>query len=218
MQRFTLIHDGSDQGWQTAYLALHIAARLGAVLLALIIDTTSDWKKLAYRATQVEVGGRAAQVPVGTRVVADFSLDVLTENAAGSNGLFVPRRFVPDGETATRFLEALSCPLWIVSQNAEAREMAVLVDDFAANESLIHYTATLAHRIQEPLTGLVHEDKIARIPKTGNLITWVPLAKFSHAEITAATRERNASLLFLPASNASLLGDLPMNCVVFPVL
>jgi hypothetical protein len=98
MQRFTLLHDGSDQGWQAAYLAFHIAAQLGAPLFALLVGSASDEKILARNASQVEVGGRAAGLVIKTRLVTEFSVDIVEENVADSDGLFVPRRLIPDEE------------------------------------------------------------------------------------------------------------------------
>ncbi len=217
MQRFTLIHDGSNQGWQTAYLAFHIAARLGAPLLALLVDPATDWKNLAKRAAQVEVGGRAAELSITTRFVTDYSVDVLAENSVGSDGLFIPSNLVPDGETAQRFLEVLACPLWVVSQDAELREMAVLVADFVAEEDLINYTSALSRRIQQSLTGLVQASELARMPDNGNALTWLPLADLSQSVITAAVAELDASLLFLSDSHLSVFSGLSVNCVLFPV-
>ena len=216
MQRFTLLHDGSDQGWQTAYLAFHIATQLGAPLLVLLADPAADSKTLAQRATQIEVGGRAAGVAIGTRLVADFSVGVVTQNASGSDGLFVPRRLIPNGKTARRYLEAYSRPLWIVSKESEMHKMAVLVDDLIVNESLVSYTITLSRRIQQSLTGLVRENDPASIPKSNASIAWVSLPALTPAEITAAIQQLEADLLFVPASGVSLVNELSINCVVYP--
>jgi hypothetical protein len=218
MQRFTLLHDGSDQGWQTAYLAFHIATQLGAPLMVLLADPAADSKTLAQRATQIEVGGRAAGVAIGTRLVADFSVEVVTPIATGSDGLFVPRRLIPDGKTALRYLEAFSQPLWIVSKESEMHKMAVLVDDLIANETLVSYTITLSRRIQQSLTGLVRENESGSIPKADASITWMSLPTFIHTEITAAVQRLDAGLLFIPASRISLVDNLPINCVVYPAV
>lgn len=217
MQRFTLIHDGSNQGWQTAYLAFRIAARLGAPLLALLVDPATDGKNLTRRAAQVEVGGRAAELVITTRFVTDHSVRVLVENSAGSDGLFVPRNLIPDSETAQRFLQALSCPLWVISQEAELRDMAVLVADFVTEEGLINYTTALSRRIQQSLIGLVHASELALIPNDGDALTWMPLADFTDAEITAAVAQLDANLLFLSDTHVSMFSGLLMNCVFYPV-
>ncbi|MGB7873821.1 MAG: hypothetical protein WBL25_05520 [Anaerolineales bacterium] len=217
MQRFTLIHDGSEQGWQAAYLAFHIAAQLGAPLLVLLFDSASDKNMLEKRAAQVEVGGHAAGVVISTQLITEFSVDSVAENSANSNGLFVPRRLIPDEKTARRFLEVLSYPLWIVSKESEIQGMAVLVGNPAAHETLINYVSTLSHRIQQPLTGLIPESKLALIPKTASAIAWLPLSNFSPAEITAALHKVGARVLFLPISRFSLIVGLSINCVIYPV-
>ena len=216
MQRFTLLHDGSDQGWQAAYLAFHIAAQLGAPLFALLVGSASDEKILARNASQVEVGGRAAGLVIETRLVTEFSVDVVEENVADSDGLFIPRRLIPNKETAVRFLEVLSCPLWIVSKEAEMNEMAVLVDGFIANKALITFTTALSHRLQQPLTGLARKDEFALATDTDKVISWLPLASFSPVEINATLNQLGASLLFLPVSKLSLVSELSTNCVVYP--
>ena len=215
MQRFTLIHDGSDQGWQAAYLAFHIAAQLGAPLLVLLVNSGTDKKALAQRAKQVEVGARAAGVAVETRLMTEFSIETLVASTSALDGLFVPRRLVPDGETVARFLEALSCPLWIVSKDTETYEMAVLVDDFSADEWLIRYTTALAYRTQQTLTGFIRESELNLAPKT-DAIQWVPLGDVSLVEINAAMKPLDISLLFIPHAHISLMERLSMNCVALP--
>jgi hypothetical protein len=216
MQRFTLIHDGSDQGWQAAYLAFHVAAQLGAPLLVLLFDSTTDKKELSRRATQIEVGGRAAGVAIGTRLLTDFSIAVVLEHATDSDGLFVPRNLIPDGKAALRFLEALSCPIWVVSHEAKFHKLAVLVSDMVTDENLISYTAVLSHRLQQALIGLTRKDKHASTPQSDIISSWIPLSNFSPREITTALDQYDIDMLFIPASRSSLIQDLDSSCVVCP--
>lgn len=218
MQRFTLIHDGSNQGWQAAYLSYHIAAQLGAPLLALLVDPQNDKKILAQRASEVETGGHAAGVVMETRLVTNFTVDILFDDIEPIDGLFIPQRFVPDEKTAARFLEAVSCPLWIVSKDAEINEMAVLVDDLTASEKLINYTFALSTRIQQSLTGLVRENELAFTPRTNAAISWLPLHDFSPPEITATLNQLDAGLLFIPVADIALISKLSVNCVIFPAV
>ena len=215
MQRFTLIHDGSDQGWQAAYLAFHVAAQLGAPLQVLLGASTNR-EALVQRAAQVEIGGRAARVAIRTRLVADFSLDVLIEHTSAIDGLFISRRLIPDGETAARFLEALSCPLWIVSRGPEIHKMAVLIRDLIADEKLIHYTTTLSHRLQQSLIGLVQDEELAPIFQKDMDFNWKRLSNFSSREVTSTIGQLDVDLFFFSVSNALLIDDLTSNCVVFP--
>ena len=216
MQRFTLIHDGSDQGWQAAYLAFHVAAQLGAPLLVLLVDSTTDKKILAQRATQVEVGGRAAGVVIGTRIVVDFSVNLVMENVAASDGLFVPRRLVPDGRTALRFLEALSCPIWVVSREAKTHKLAVLVNDLVTNAKLFSFTQALSNRLQHSLTGLISEAKLSSVSRDEAISTWIPLPDNSAREITTALDQNDIDILFVPISRSALIKDLSSNCVLCP--
>jgi hypothetical protein len=152
MQRFTLIHDGSSQGWQTAYLAFDVAARLGASLQALLLDST-DPELVTQNAMQLQTAGRAAGVTLETQIVPDFSAEIVVRSVGAINGLFWPWHLLLDGE-APRLLEALSCPLWIVADELKTRQMAVLVDNLTSDEDLIAYAVIMSQRMSATLTGL----------------------------------------------------------------
>lgn len=217
MQKFTVLHDGSIQGWQSTYLAFHVAAQLGAPLQALLIDPNNDEEALEQRAAQVKLGGRAAGVDTETHLLADFSLDSLMEKTAVIDGLFVPHRLIPDGESAAQFLKALSCPLWIASKEPEIREMAVLVNDPIKDERLIVYTRTLAHRFQQSIKVFIKESENSPTPKSEtSTLTWVTVPTLSIIDITSALRHLHAGLLFISASNAFMTGRLPCNFVIYP--
>jgi hypothetical protein len=211
MQQFTLIHDGSDQAWQTAYLAFHIANQLGAPLLAFLFDPNKDNLTLTQRAAQIEVGGRAAGVVIETQILSDYSLEAVTAYSKESNGIFIPHRLLPDELTTSHYLEILSKPLWIVSGGSEVHNAAVLVTDFRADEQLINDTITLAQRTELSLTRVIREKE----PAT-TAISWISVADFSPEQITAALNQHQISLLFVPASAISLVADLSINCVVYP--
>jgi hypothetical protein len=216
MQRFTLLHDGSDLGWQAAYLAFHLSARLGAPLLVLLGEPKIDREMIAQRANQLEVGGRAAGLEIRIRPVTDFSVDVVVENAAGSNGLIVPRGLLQDNHVPATFLEKLSCPLWIVARESEMRHMAVLVKDPAADMGLIARSASLSNRLQEPLIGLATQDSIAFLTQSYPACSWHRIADFSPAKIVKVLDQLDINILFLPVSRLSLASEVPVNCVVYP--
>jgi len=217
MQRFTLIHDGSKQGWQAAYLAFYVAAQLGAPLQALMVTSGNDRNLIAKRAAQVEVGGHAAGVAIGTRLIEETSVHAVAEVSGNTNGLFAPRRLIPDEKTARRFLEALSCPLWLVSKESETNGVTMLVDDPVAQETLINYAAALSHRIQQPLIGLVLESAFTLIPKVDTDFEWHPLPEFSIDTLSKTLNQVNTSLFILPVSHFSLADGLSLNCVIYPV-
>lgn len=218
MQRFTLLHDSTAQGWQATYLAFHIAARLGAPLQVLIIDSASHNKVImAQRAAHVEVGGRAAGVVMETHLLMEFSIDTLKEKITAIDGLFLPQRLIPDGEAASVFLDAFSCPLWVASKEPEINGMAVLVDDIARDDPMIKYTKTLSLRLGQPLTGFIREDTHKVLSEGETLILpWLPLDSLSIDNVVAALMQLHASLFFIGASNAFLAGSLPCNCVIYP--
>ena len=217
MQKFTFLHDGSIQGWQATYLAFHVAAQLGAPLQALLIDSNDDEETLEQRAAQVETGARAAGVATRIHLLADFSVDSLRENITAIDGLFIPHRLIPDGKVAARFLQALSCPLWIASKEPEIREMAVLVNDPIKDERLISFSKTLAHRFQQSIKVLVKKSETSLTPKNETqTLTWVSLPTFSLVDVNSALRHLNVGLLFISASNAFMAGRLPCNFVICP--
>jgi len=217
MQRFTLIHDGSSQGWQATYLAFHFAAQLGAPLLVLLSDTTADKHTLKQRAAQVEVGARAAGVVIETRLGQDFTIDVIAGNAADGDGLFISRRLVPDGETATRFLQALSRPMWVISRESEDHKMAVLLSDPQLEGELLRYTTTLSRRMQQSLIGIVQEERFGHLSNEEAGLSLKPIPALSPPEINAALRQLEIDLLFISASKVSLIEELSINYAIYPI-
>lgn len=217
MQKFTLLHDGSVQGWHATYLAFHVAAQLGASLQALLIDSNDDEESLEQRAIHIKTGARAAGVTLETRFLTDFSVTALKENISAIDGLFIPHRIIPDGESATRLLEALPYPLWIALKEPEIREMAVLVNDPINDEKLIAYTKVLAHRFQQSLKVFIQRNENRPTPTSEtSTLTWVSLPTFSLDDINSALTHLNAGLLFISASNTAMTGRLPCNFVIYP--
>lgn len=216
MQRFALIHDGSEQGWQAAYLAYHVAAQLGAPLQVLLIESPADKDSVAQRATQIEVGGRAAGVLLETHIVPDFSIDNVTTNTAAINGLFLPLRLLPEEKSAARLLESLSCPLWIVSEESKTHKMAVLVDDLTEDADLIAYAAMLSHRMSQSLTGLILGDGPSPTAQSGADLAWLPVQDFSLPVIASALNQLYVDLLFIRPSEFSLASGLSCTCVIYP--
>lgn len=217
MQKFALIHDGTDQGWQTTYHAFHIANRLGAPLQVLIIDSDQDRAKLAQRAAHVEIGGRAAGVATETHLLMDYSMDALKESITVIDGLFLPQRLIPDGDAVASYLKAFSCPLWIVSKELEIKEMAVLVSDPAEEIQLITYTKTLSHRLQQPLTLLIPKDKVET--ESANRLQDLKchaLPSLTQTTINQELDNLQIGLLFISAVRTNMVHKLPCNCVVCP--
>lgn len=220
MQRYTLIHDGSDQSWQATYLAFHIAARLGAPLQAFFIDSGSDKATLSQRAAQVEISGRAAGVTTTSHLLPDFSVDTLREYLPATDGLFLPAHLTPVREVVARFLEAVSCPLWIVSKVSEIpeiNEMAVWVNDPVRDLPLINYSKAVSHRLQQSLTGLIEESKLSLIPDSETpTFKWRTLPSLRLAEILPMLKKLNTDLLFISAANLLVPDKLPCNLVIYP--
>jgi hypothetical protein len=218
MQRFTLIHDGTSQAWQTTYLAFHIAARLGAPLQVLLADSMVGEEPPSQRATDIEVGGRAAGVVIESRLITDFAMETILENTSVVDGLFIPRRLLPDDETVKRFLNALSCPLWIVSKETETRQMAVLVGDLSEEEDLVNYAGMLSRRLGGSLSGLLVGDTLPIIADDAMGLEWMLLQDFSVPAVVSAINYIQADLLFIHSSRASLIKESTCTCVVYPKL
>lgn len=218
MQRFALIHDGSKQAWETTYLVFRVAARLGAPLQVLLLDSKTDPQTVAQRANQLGIGGRAAGVVLETRVVPDFSIDTILGNTGTLNGLFLPNHLLPDDQTGVGLLEVLSCPLWIVSKEPKTRQMAVLVENPTDDEDLIGYAVLLSQRMNESLTGFFPDDHDSPALKNGTQMAWIPLQDFSLPVIASALDQIHADLLFMGSSRFSLARGLSCTCVVCPVL
>lgn len=217
MQRFTLLHDGSAQGWQATYLAFHIAAGLGAPLQVLIDDSISNEETPQQRAAHVETGGRAADVTIESHVLPDLSVDTLKQQITVVDGLIIPRTLLSNVDAIPVYLAAFSCPLWIVSTKSEIAEMAVIVKNLIKENQLIAYTKMLSQRLQQSLTGFVLKDELdqARGSELAPL-TWVPVSDFSPLEFTSTLEVFKVNLLFLPLSSVDLIDRLSCNYVVYP--
>lgn len=215
MQKFVLVLDGSEQGWQAAYRAFHVTARLGAYLHVLVINSVENESLLAQRANQVRIGGRAAGISIETQLIKEFSLDTLRKNNKDSAGLFVPSGLIPDDKVAKQFLNAISCPLWIISTESEIRKMGVLVDDPDQNKELISYSKSLSRRIKKPLTGFVLGTQLDA-KSFGISTRWIPVIKMTSAEINNILNKLGMDMLFLPYSLVNLINDLMINCVIYP--
>jgi len=216
MQRFALVHDGSSQGWKVAYLAFHLSSRLGAPLLVLLVGPEIDSEMIAQRAAQVEVGGRAAGLVLTTRPVKDFSVEVVVENAPSYDGLILPRHLVQDENLPSRFLESLSYPLWIVTEESEMRNMAVLAGNATTDRGLMAHATSLSQRLQAPMIGLASQQTIASLRRLYAAVSWYQLPDFSSTAITGILGQLDVDILFLPFSGLSLVKELPINCVVYP--
>jgi len=214
MHKFTLLHDGSDQGWQATYLAFHVAARLGAPLQVLLVghgEKTHD-----ENATQVEVGGRAAGVTIDARLLIDFSIERLKKNVATTDGLFIPLRLVPDGNAVSRFLEAYHCPLWIVSKDSENRGLGVLIKDSAQDTQLLAYVKTLSNRLQQSVIVLVAETMPETFLKTELAgLTWKRVPGVSPENIAQSMIQHHIDLLFVSVSDQDLLDKVPGTLVIY---
>ena len=198
-------------------MAFHVTTILGAPLQVFHIDSNNDREALALRAAHVETGGHAAGVAIETHLLSDYSLDTLKENITAIDGFFIPQRLITDGETVALYLDAFSCPLWIVSKETKLEDAVVLVNDPTRDTQLISYVKTLSSRLQQSLTALVLDEKFeATLKLKSSGLKWMALPTFSKDAITHALERLQARLLFISSLNISMIGDLPGNHVICP--
>lgn len=216
MNRFTLIHDGTNQGWNTAYLAFHVAARLGAPLQAVLVDANATDEDLKSQATQIETGARAAGVKIETQVVKDFSPITISESIATGDGLFVPHRLTPNGKAALAFLNRIHAPLWIVKEGIDPLQWGILPDKEIKNKDLLTYADGLSYRFETSLTGLITKKASSPLKKKFPRLEWHHIPGISLTDVALAVKTFHIDLLFLHASHASLVSKLKCACVVYP--
>jgi len=217
MQRFTLLHDGSAQGWHATYLAFYIAARLGAPLQVLHVRSKEETEALKDLAVHVATGAHAAGVDVETHLLADFSMDTLRKNITSIDGLFLPPRLIPDGETASLFLEAFSCPLWVVPFEAQLMDVGVLINNPGKESHLISYAKTLSNRLEQSFIALVPDEQFDSTLKPElSGIRWKSLQEFSTQQINEVLQQLQIGLLLIPESNIILSKNLNCNLVIHP--
>lgn len=217
MQRFTLLHDGSAQGWHATYLAFYIAARFGAPLQVLHVRSEEETEALNDTAAHIETGAHAAEVVIETHLLTDFSIDSLKKHITSVDGLFLPPRLLPDREAVLSFLEAFSCPLWVVPFEAQPMDVGILVNDPLKESRLISYAKTLSNRLEQSFIALVLDeqfDSTLRPELSG--IKWKSLQEFSPSQINEALEQLQIGLLLLPESNISLSKRLNCNHVIHP--
>ncbi len=216
IQRYVLLHDGSTQSWQSAYLAFHVAAQLGASLLVILVNPSAEKIDLSNIASQVEVGARAAGVAIETNQASEFTVDILPAILESMDGLIIPQQLMRDLDPKSGYLEALSCPTWIVSKDPEVDGMVVLVANLNETEELVRYAVNLSHRLQQSLIGLVQESHKVIEPNDQMAITWISLPNFNRAVIKATLDQIGSGLLVTSYSTLPLVENLSVNLIVYP--
>ena len=212
MLKFVLVHDGTDLGWQAAYRAFHVAARLGASLLAVVIDSRLNADDLVQAAAEIKVGGNAARIILTTSVIAEFTEEKLVKQVIPGDGLFLPRHLVPDEQTALRFLDRLGNPIWAIATQAEINRMGVFIPEQSTDLQAISYARLMANRMRKPLVGF---SNLARSDRADPGVEWVEVRDSSDQAVFDAVDENEIDLLIFLPSQVRLLNSLPINCVIF---
>lgn len=212
MLNFVLIHDGTELGWQAAYRAFHVTARLGASLLALVIDADLDADELVQYAAEIKIGGNAARINLTTRMVTEFTEQKLIKAIPPGDGLFLPSHLVSDEKTALRYLETLKNPLWVITTEAEINLMGVLITG-EGDKQAVDYATVLSNRMRKPLVGFSNFHETDGIDPG---LERVDVDDYSAESLLPVVSENDIDLLVIPASQIQLISLIPVNCVIFP--
>jgi hypothetical protein len=209
MQQFTVLHDGTQLGWQTVYYAFHFAARLGAPThVYLLGDQEQD-------ESQVGMTGRAAGVSLTTSHMDQFSLEVLAAAAGESDGLFLPRSSISNKDSVLYLVESSNRPVWVVSRESGLQSLAVLVDDKGAAGGHFIFAWRLAQRIQKKVIALSMQAKLPNLGDNQKII-WRILTDNSNSEIIKNFEEVGAGFLFIPLAYLDLVRNSSINLVIIP--
>lgn len=217
MKKLVLLHDGNINEQHATYLALHVAARLGALFKVFLFSSQRDGKPLAQIGAQIETAGRAANVSIEITMLTEFSVGILKKQLRSADGIFASRRLIPDGKTAASFLEAFSCPLWVVADKSELGEIALLIPNPAKEKSLLRNTKTLSRRLQKQLTIFFKADDPLSMTVTElQSANWTPISSTSSRRIRTLVEKYHIGLLFISPANIALLGKMDCTCVIYP--
>jgi len=146
MQTVVAIHDGTSQGWETAYLAFHVAARLVTSLLILSLPVDQEGYSLSEQSEKILTGGRAAGLTVETRGIEGMTAEHISRQAPDIYALLVPKNLPTDENLLIDLTRKLSCPIWLVGRKYEIRQLGVWLQ--AATQTLAsRHTTAMARRL-----------------------------------------------------------------------
>ncbi len=217
-----MIHDGSAQGWQTAYMAFHVAARLHASLLAISLAKSNNRESSAERILKMGVGARAAGLMLRTGTIHELTAEAVAAQAGGSGALLLPKDLFQDMALAPAQVEALACPVWLISHEHEIRRLGVVVNDAVSVKGALHYASTLALRLNQPLICLTNAAGPAKLPRTLKNVDlkWDVLNDLSVQAIHQQVSAKDIDLVLFNTTQTPLSYDFarrtPVNLVLCP--
>jgi len=219
-QRLTVIHDGSAQGWQTVYVAFHVAARLQGSLLAISLANSNNRESSAERILKMGVGARAAGLMLRTRTIHELTAKAVAAQAGGSEALLLPKDLFRDLALAPAQVEALACPVWLISHEHEIRRLGVVLNDPVIVKGALHYASTLAFRLNQPLICLTTAPSPAKYPRTLKNVDfkWNVLNDLSVRAIHQQVSEKDIDLVLFNTTQTPLSYDFARKTTVNLVL
>jgi hypothetical protein len=153
MQKIAAIHDGNTQGWETVYLAIHVAARMGTSLLVLTLAEGETTGSTSGQAEKIHTGARAAGLSAETAVLEQITPDEILQKAGEPYILMLPKNLARGEGLLLELSRRIACPIWVVTAKYEIRQLGVWFE--APDEgSSVRYATTLARRLGQPLVLL----------------------------------------------------------------
>jgi hypothetical protein len=150
MQIIAAIHDGSSQGWETVYLAIHLAARLGASLLVLELPSGESGSSASEQSEKIHTAAHAAGLQADTQAIAGPSLAEIIEKTGESYVLMLPKGLAVQDNLLVELAGGLTCPIWVITYKYEIRRLGAWLDPDGKGPAL-GCSSALSRRLEQPL-------------------------------------------------------------------
>lgn len=153
MQKISAIHDGTPQGWDCLYLALHVSTRVGTALQVLITDLDEQDQSPAQMTERIVTAGNAAGIAVQADALPEFSARAILEQSGDSSALLIPSGLSRQPDLLPGLTSVPVCPVWLVPRLVEIRRLAALLEP-TADQAARNYATTLSQRLGAALLFL----------------------------------------------------------------
>lgn len=203
MQRITAIHDGTLQGWDCLYLALHISARLGTDLQVLTSGMNEQGHSPAQMTERIVTAGNAAGIAVQAEALPELTTGAVLEQAGDVSALLIPAGLLSQPDLLPGLATSPGCPVWVVPQLVEIRRLAALLEP-AADQAARNYASALSQRLGAGLLFLAESTH----PLVETEFPLSRLTSFSPEALGRLVELEHLDLLIFPFS----LLQLCMNC------
>lgn len=150
MQKIAVIHDGNTQGWETVYLAIHVAARMGASLLVLTLADGEAEGSASGQAEKIHTGARAAGLSAEIGVLGQLTPEEILQKAGEPYVLMLPKDLARAEGLLVELSAKIACPIWVVTAKYEIRQLGAWFEP-PDQGPVVRYATTLARRLGQPL-------------------------------------------------------------------